>query len=157
MKLMDEKGRLFGKINLFDLLVLLLVIVGIVGMSTRLIKTDRETAEMTTATYHVEIVGAQECFKEVYKVGDSLYEGDTLLGTVTAVEVTPNKVLKLMPDGSAKMVERNTYFDINLTFTTDRFNTDAGYHVDSAEWLAGTSHVVSNGFAVSTAVVRSIE
>lgn len=157
MKLMDEKGRLFGKINLFDLLVLLLVIVGIVGMSTRLIKTDRETAEMTTAIYHVEIVGAQEYFKEVYKVGDSLYEGDTFLGTVTAVEVTPNKVLKLMPDGSAKMVERNTYFDINLTFTTDRFNTESGYHVDSAEWLAGTSHVVSNGFAVSTAVVRSIE
>ncbi len=157
MKLMDEKGRLFGKINLFDLLVLLLVIVGIIGMSTRLIKINRETAQMTTATYRLEIVGAQECYKDAYKVGDSLYESETLLGTITEVSVTPNTELKLMPDGTAKMVERTLHYDIALTFTTDQFNTAEGYHIDSAEWLAGTSHIISNGFAVTTAVIRSVE
>ena len=157
MKLIDEKGRLFGKINLFDLLVVLLVLVGVIGMGTRLIKTNRETAEMTTANFQLEIVGAQECFKTAYNVGDSLYEADTLLGTITAVEVAPSESLKMMPDGTAKMVESVLYYDVTLTLTTDRFSTDSGYSVDSAEWLAGTSHIVSNGYAVSTVVVRSVE
>lgn len=157
MKLIDDKGRLFGKINLFDIVVILLVIVGIVGMATRLIDTDRETAEMKPATYRIEIVSAQECFKTAYKVGDTLYEGDTLLGTVTAVEVTPNKAVQLTADGSPKEIESKQLCDIKLTFTTDQFHNDGGYSIGTAEWLAGTSHVISNGFAVSTAVVRSIE
>ena len=36
MKLMDEKGRLFGKLSIIDLLVLLIVIVAAVFLGTRL-------------------------------------------------------------------------------------------------------------------------
>lgn len=157
MKLIDEKGRLFGKVNCFDLLVVLLVVVGIVGMATRLLKPAEVGAEMKTATYHLEISEAQECFKTAFQVGDSLYEDGVLLGTVTEVKVRPADVLKRMPDGTAKMVERTLYYDINLTFTTDRFNVDEGYYVDSREFLAGTGHIISNGFASVTAVVRDIE
>lgn len=157
MKLIDEKGRLFGKLNLFDLVVILLVIVGIIGMATRLISTDRETAEMKTATYQIEITSAQECFKTAYKVGDTLYEGDTLLGTVTAVEVTPNKAVQLTADGTPKEIESKLACDIKLTFTTEQFHNDGGYSIGTAEWLAGTSHVISNGFAVSTTTVRDIK
>ena len=91
------------------------------------------------------------------KVGDTLYEGDTLLGTVTAVEVTPNKAVQLTADGTPKEIESKLACDIKLTFTTEQFHNDGGYSIGTAEWLAGTSHVISNGFAVSTAVVRSIE
>ena len=157
MKLIDEKGRLFGKVNLFDLLVVLLLIVGIVGMSTRLIKPDPERTEMSTATFQVEIVSAQDYYLGAYQVGDTLYEGDMALGTITAVKETPCKALKVMPDGSTKLVERKMLSDIMLTFTTDRFNRSSGTHIDSAEWLAGTSHIISNGFATATVVVRNIQ
>ncbi len=157
MKLIDEKGRLFGRVNLFDLLVLLLVVIGILGMATRLIHPAEVGAEMKTATYRLEISDVQECYKTAYQVGDSLYEDGVLLGTITEVTVRPAEVLKQLPDGTAMMVERVLYYDVDLTFTTDRFNVDEGYHVDSREFLAGTGHIISNGFASATAVVRDIE
>ena len=157
MRLMDDKGRLFGKINLFDLLVLLLVIVGVVGMSLRLINTRQELGETKTAVYQIEIKEGQECLKDAFQVGDVLYEKDTFLGTITEVRGENSETLQRRADGSAKMVKQLHLYDIEITFTTDRFVEDKGYHVDSAEWLAGTSHSISNGFAATAAVVRSVE
>lgn len=157
MRLLDQKGRLFGKINVFDLLVILLVLVGVVGMSLRLVQNRQTAAESKTAVCRVEIVDGGEYLKDAFAIGDPLYEKETLLGTVTDVQVKPAQYLKLLPDGSSKMVDHLYQYDITLTFTTDRLNTASGYRVDTAEWLAGTSHFISNGFAASTAVVRAIE
>ena len=157
MRLMDDKGRLFGKINIFDLLVLLLVIVGVVGMSLRLINTRQELGETKTAVYQIEIVEGQEFLKDAFQVGDALYEGDTFLGTITEVRVENSETLRLLPDGSTKVVKYMHLYDIEITFTTDQFIEDKGYHVDTAEWLAGTNHSISNGFAAAGAVVRSVE
>lgn len=157
MRLMDDKGRLFGKINIFDLLVLLLVIVGVVGMSLRLASNRQELGETKTAVYQLEIKEGQECLKDAFQVGDALYEKDTLLGTITEVRVENAGTLRLLPDGTAKMVEYLHLYDIEITFTTDQLMEDKGYHIDAAEWLAGTTHSISNGFAATSAVVRSVE
>lgn len=157
MRLMDDKGRLFGKLNIFDLLVILLVLVGVVGMSLRLISSREEMGEAKTAVYQVEIMEAEEYLKDAYQVGDTLYEGETLLGTVTDIQVENSKSLEYLSDGTSKLVEQLHCYDIKLTFTTEQLVNKEGYHVDSAEWLAGTSHFISNGFAGATAVVRSIE
>ena len=157
MSLMDKKGRLFGKVNLFDLLVILLVLVGVVGMSLRLVKERQEVAEGKTAICKVEIVDAGEYLKDAFEIGDALYEKETLLGTITSVQVKPAQELKLLTDGTAKLVDRTDHYDITLTFTTDRLMIAEGYRIDSAEWLAGTSHSISNGFAATAAIVRSIE
>ncbi len=157
MRLIDEKGRLFGKLNIFDLLILLLVIVGVIGMAARLLVSKEQGAQAKTATYQLEIVGVEECYTTAFQVGDPLYEAGVQIGTITAVKVRPAEVSRRMPDGSVKLVERALYYDIDLTFTTDQFNLDSGYHVDSQEMLAGTSHLLSNGFATATAVVRTIE
>lgn len=157
MRLMDDKGRLFGKVNIFDLLVLLLVIVGLVGMSLRMIPSQEEVAVTKTAIYQVEIVGAREYLKDAYQIGDVLYEGENFVGTITDVQIENSKYWKRLADGTMKQVEQLYGYDIKLTFTTDEFIENKGYHVDTAEWLAGTSHFISNGFASATVVVRSIE
>ncbi len=157
MRLMDDKGRLFGKINIFDLLVLLLVIVGVVGMSLRLINPQKELGETKTAIYHIEIAEGQEFLKDAFQVGDALYEGDTFLGTITEVQVENSDTLRLLPDGSTKVVKYMHLYDIKIAFTTDQFKEDKGYYVDTAEWLSGTSHSISNGFAAAGVVVRSVE
>ena len=53
MKWIDEKGRLFGKLNLFDLLILLVLVVGLVGMAFRLVIRASNKAETQTAVYTV--------------------------------------------------------------------------------------------------------
>lgn len=156
MKLVDEKGRLFGKVNLFDLLVILLVIAGIVGIGSRLLLPPVAESSLMSATYTVEMREQKECFKTAYNVGDTLYEEGVVMGTVTAVEVTPAKTLEAMPDGSVQQVEHVTTYDITLTVTTDQLHNSGGYHISSQEFLAGTTHQLSNGYATAPGVVRNL-
>lgn len=157
MKLIDEKGRLFGKLNIFDLLIILLLLVGVVGMASRLMMPAEKGNETKTATYQVEINNVDECYTTAFEVGDPIYEAGVRIGTVTAVNVRPAEMTRMMPDGSVKVVERAMYYAIDLTFTTDQFQLDEGFHVDTREMLAGTSHIISNGFATATAVIRTVE
>lgn len=156
MKFIDEKGRLFGKVNLFDLLILVLVLAGIVGMATRLLLPGAKPEELCTATYTVEFNEVEECFTDAFEKGDSLYQEGVCLGTVTDVKVSLAKTVEILPDGSHGLVEHVATYDVLLTVTTDRFRTSGGYHIDSQEMLAGTSHEISNGFARGTAVVREV-
>ena len=40
MKLIDEKGRLFGKVNLIDLCIVLIVIAGVAAVAMKLFGND---------------------------------------------------------------------------------------------------------------------
>ena len=53
MKLMDKNGRLFGKVHLFDLLVVILLLVGIIGMGLRFFLSDEGVITPRSATYTV--------------------------------------------------------------------------------------------------------
>jgi hypothetical protein len=156
MKFIDEKGKLFGKVNLFDLLILVLLVVGIFAMGSRFILRSSTEMNYTNATYTVEFTEAKECFVDAYKVGDALYENGVHLGTVTAVEVSPAVTVELLPNGSYGAVPHVTTYNIKVTATTDRFRLEGGYHVNSRELLAGTSHEISNGLAKCTGVIREL-
>ena len=157
MKLIDEKGKLFGKINLFDLLILVLVVVAVIGMATRLIKPGAPTEDLHTATYTVEACRVQECFKDAFQVGDTLYENGVELGTVTEVTVVPAKTVEILPGGTYGTVEHVTTYDIMLTVTTDQLRVKSGFHIGSQEMLAGTSHFIGNGYAKCNGVIRTID
>ena len=157
MKWIDEKGRLFGKLNLFDLLILLVLVVGVVGMAFRLVIRASNKAETQTAVYTVTFSNLEECHATAFAEGDPIYEENVLLGTVTGVEVSPAKTAKLQLDGTVALEEHLLYYDVELTFTTDRLLAEGGYAIDGQEMLAGTSHIFSNGFAAATGVIREVQ
>ena len=156
MRLMDEKGRVFGKLNIFDLLVILLLLAGLIGMATRLINPGADDGIKRNATYQLEISGVQQYAVDAYQVGDALYEKDVLLGHVTAVEVSPYQTTNQQPDGSYQLVDHLLYYTIRLTVATDQLSDKAGYHIGKQELLNGTTHQVSNGFISCEATVREL-
>lgn len=156
MKLIDKNGRLFGKLNIFDLIILLVLLAGIIGMATRLAKPAVTEEQLLTATYTVEFNKVHQCFETAYQVGDTVYEDGVELGTVTAVDVRPAQTPEVLPDGTYQMVEHALKLDVTITVTTDRFHTNGGFQVNSQDLLAGTSHTISNGFAKATGVIREI-
>ena len=158
MKWMDEKGRLFGKINIFDLLVILLVLVGVIGIATRLIQREETALNYQKAVSQIEIEDSWEFVANAFSVGDVLYEEGVKLGTVTAVEISPYRSLEQLNDGSSKYVEHKLGYTVKMTLETDQLLvTEEGTSVNTQEWLAGTKHHVSNGFANGTAIIRSLE
>ena len=58
MKVVDEKGKLFGKLNIIDLLVIVLLLVAVVLVVFKVLAKDGAVgAQHTVLTYTVEVKG----------------------------------------------------------------------------------------------------
>ncbi len=157
MKFLDDKGRLFGKLNLFDLLVILIILGGAVGMGTRLLQKKDTALNYQSAVTQMEVENCPEYVAEAFRVGDVLYEKGAELGTVTAVEVLPYQSLELLNDGTYRYVEHKLSFTVKLTVETDRLSvTKEGVTVNTQEWLNGTRHNISNGKTTYSGIIRSV-
>ena len=56
MKVVDEKGKLFGKLNIIDLLVIVLLLVAVVLVVFKVLAKDGAVgAQHTVLTYTVEV------------------------------------------------------------------------------------------------------
>lgn len=158
MKLMDDKGRLFGKLNLFDLIVILLIVVGILGICLRGDAPTKEQSETRSATYTLKVDYIQKHVADAFEIGDEIWENGTLLGVVSEKPtVTPYRSVELLPNGKEGMVEHQLYYTVLLTMETDQFRNEKGYHIDTNEMLNGTGHVISNGFVTCSSVVVNVE
>ncbi len=157
MKLMDKQGKLFGKIHFFDLLILLVLVVGLLGMGLRFANPKAPAAQLKTATYTFEAKSVQECVARSFQVGDTLYEKEVPMGTVTAVKVTPYAGLEINAAGQPVMAEHKLLYTLTLTVTTDGLLEKDGYYIGTQEILNGTSHEFKNGIALAVGKVLEIE
>ncbi len=60
MKVIDEKGKLFGKLNLIDLLVLILIVAAVVVVGMKVLGGGEEAAPVTQLTYTVRVTARNE-------------------------------------------------------------------------------------------------
>ena len=156
MKLMDKQGRLFGKVHFFDLLIVLLLVVGIAGMALRFANPKAPAANLQTATYTFEAKSVQECVASSFHTGDTLYENGVAMGTVAAVEVKPYVSMEINSSGQMVMAEHPLYYTLTLTVTTDALLEKDGYYIGTQEILNGTTHDLGNGFALASGKVLEI-
>lgn len=74
MKVIDEKGRLFGKINIFDLIILLALLIGIGAVGYKVISNKmKPLAPTTTYIVTVESLAMPASYTEALKKDDKLY------------------------------------------------------------------------------------
>ena len=76
----DEKGKLFGKVNLLDLF-LLIVIVAVVAVAGLYFANRPKAAETLPITYTLEIQNKEDSYF------DHVYEGEIVTDTITGVPV----------------------------------------------------------------------
>ncbi len=60
MKVMDEKGKLFGKLNIIDLIVIVFVIAAVVVVGIKLASREEATVPATRLTYTVRVTAQSE-------------------------------------------------------------------------------------------------
>lgn len=161
MKWLDEKGRLFGKLHFFDLLVLVLLIAGLSLMAFRLIKMEPKEEEFVpkntvSAQYVFELHCAKEHQVDGFKVGDLVYENFQVMGKIVDKKVQPSVATYLKPDGTAGQAEHQLLYDVFLTIETDRLSVDGTYHIGTQEALNGTHHTYYNEFMQYTGIIREI-
>ena len=131
MKLIDEKGKLFGKINLIDL-VILVIIVGIVcALGFKLFSGHQEEVVHPVEKGKVEVT---ILVKDVLtEVKDGIHEGDKLIidKNLTDIEIekleTKNsKTIAVSEQGVINVDENPLRTDILITFSYETEISDCG-------------------------------
>lgn len=95
MKVIDKQGRLFGKINIIDLIFLILLVGALGAGFMRLTKDPIPTESLSQAEIELHVQGIGPVGAEAIKVGQEIYHYDNneLMGTVQEVEIEPLKDL----------------------------------------------------------------
>lgn len=120
MKLIDHNGRLFGKISIIDVLVILVVAALAAALSFKSSQTHTgTTVSKDTITYQVLATGVRNYVSEAVQVGDYMYDKDRTsggtLGKITAVEVLEGTKLAEFKDGSLSMAPAEDSVNLLLT------------------------------------------
>lgn len=116
MSLIDKKGRLFGLINVIDLLVIILV----VAVAARFVLNPQKNSSATeekTIQVVMLVKDVRDATAKVIKEGDIVRETKTnnLLGKVTKVEVKPAETLVNTADGRVLNVPNPVLKDVYVT------------------------------------------
>lgn len=93
MKIVNEKGKLFGLINIIDLAVVLILALIVVGGASRLKTKPILVNEDSKALITFEVSDIRMATIENIVVGDPIYHYDKngYIGTITDVQVEPYK------------------------------------------------------------------
>lgn len=130
MKIVDEKGKLFGKINLIDLLALIIIIAAVIFLAVRFLGGAGSGVidGATKLTYTAQATGIDqatydEVLRQMELAGGKdqlMANGELVDGYVTAVEAAPHVSYNTDAQGNTVRSEEN--YDggrLDLTFTVE--------------------------------------
>ncbi len=158
--IINKEGKLFGKISVIDIAVVLIIVTLAVGIYSRF-ATGNETiatsGEKITCTFFVK--NLRMCTVDALKKGGPLYDkvSKEYIGEITDVTYTGGEYQVNMADGTfLNLVPEERY----NTYVTVEFSGkigDIGYYTAANKYLApGTSVIISSKYAQCESDVYSI-
>jgi len=108
MKVIDEKGRVFGKINIFDLLVLLALLVAIGGVGYKVISDKRKAAgTVPTTTYIVTVKtpAMLPSYAEALRKDDRIYYDNFGFVNAKIIDVREEPAMITVQTADGRLVE----------------------------------------------------
>ena len=170
--LMNSNGKLFGKVSIIDLLVILLVIIAIVGAYFRLTQTakpndsseaNKQVVLKTTDFYYtINIKEIREVNKNklVESVNSEFcLNGDVTftMGTLVGVDVSDSVATITLTDGSIVQAEIPEKYDVALTFKISGYEKDDGYFTPQMyELCVGRSYSISSLYSTVYGTIEKI-
>lgn len=120
-KIIDSNGRLFGKISVIDVVVLLVVVcmgAALFVKTNSMTHTSVET-RLDTITYQVICHGIPTFVQDHLRVGDELFDGDNLtvgsLGKIIDIKYEDGTELAKFDDGTVVFAPKEDSVNIILT------------------------------------------
>jgi len=130
MKLIDEKGRLFGKMSVIDFGILLLVIMIAIGAFVKFMVLDQTAivVEAAPVQYTLEVRGVRDWALRNIREGDAVFAGGVYVGTITNVSYTDMEVY-VSGDGEVWLAYLPDRYVVFLEIAATATVNDRGYFV----------------------------
>ena len=165
MRLMDAKGRIFGRINIIDLLVLIVVIAAAVMLVGKLKDGGGGGGDAMNLRYTVKVYGVEaqvyESLQGIAMPDQLMANGELLKGRVVSMgaEETDGKVYSVRPGPRPGGQEYITVPTYDLTFIIEaRVTNRVTNEVGTQEIRVGKSHIVkTSNFELESGVILTCE
>lgn len=136
MKLMDKNGRLFGKISVIDVVVVLVVLVMAAALyvkNTSLSHTSTRVTN-TSITYQVTAYNVRQYVADAVQEGDLVYDQDYstggTLGAIQSIEVQPSGKLTELYDGTVVSAPAQDSVNLVLTIQGEGLISEGRYQLN---------------------------
>jgi hypothetical protein len=127
----DEKGRLFGKISIVDILVVLVMIGLIAGVYFKffVIDKDHNAANYDTIEYKLLIRAVRQQSVDAMEVGADIYDvkTDSYMGKIIDKEILPATEQLTKADGTMVIAEKPERFNVVLTVRVPGIENEYGF------------------------------
>jgi len=165
LKVLDEKGRLFGKINLVDFAVVvgIVLVVGAVGwklMGDKVTSAAQGFADTPVLRYEVVCYNINP---EIAEYAEShvdtqlMSNGDMLNATIVDATVKPSYAVALDADGNAVQIEDPSMRTVHFTIEAKVAPTANAYAVGSQEIRVGKTHIVKTVLLEVAGFIATVE
>lgn len=159
MKIIDKRGRLFGLINIVDLLIIILLL-ALVAVGVKRFGNKAAVGEATTkkGVITAEIKNVRDVTAKNVKVGDPLYDYDkgTLIGKILTADVEPYKD-ETEYQGKFYNAEVPGKYRVIVTLDADVKETQDFYQVGTEQIRIGAEMRIKNKSITSFMTILGIE
>ena len=157
---MDNNGKLFGKISIFDIIILLLIIVVSAGTFYKF-RSEQTNVEggQKTLVYTVRIPNVRWFTLQYYEVGQRCFDtrSGEEIGRIVAVRSEPFWDVYQDMRGNALLVEVPDKINIEIDVKTTGLETDRGYYASGTyELKAGSDIFLTTKYVDVSAVIDRI-
>lgn len=158
--IIDKKKRLFGLINLLDLVVLLLII-AIVGFGFMRMNKHEQIVDtnIEKATIRVIATDVTQGLVDALEVGDELVfsvKGSTF-GKIVSFEPVPYRELASGADGETYYIEVEGKYNVNMVIEADVKQDAYGFMVSGNQIYIGQENRLKSRICVFDTLVDGID
>ncbi len=151
-RLLDDRGRLFGKVNIVDIIVLVVIVAIVVFAAVRL------TGGGTVATVPVKVTFLDKrvdaSFVPAAEATQTIRDAaGNVIGVVQSVDITPSVEELVTPDGQLKTFASSTKKDVAYVVMCQGTITDSTAHIGSLAARVGADvRIVGPGYEAQTTI-----
>lgn len=158
---MNKNGKIKGKFNIIDILVVILIIAVIAGIGVRYrsvvttaVKSDEEFE------YVVELESVRQCTVDALEKKGKLSDKKATvdLGEIIDVQAEPARFLSEKADGSVVYAKQPDRYTVQVTVRTRGKESDNSYiTADSNELSVGRTTEIYSKYAHTSGTIRSVK
>lgn len=132
--IIDERGKLFGKISVVDVGILVVILALVAGGYYKffLMGKNSSAAKFDTLEYQFQVREVRQQSVDVIEIGAEVYDTKTGsdMGKIVDKKVAPATGYIDKADGSVALAEKPERFDVTVTVRAPGVETANGYRVN---------------------------
>jgi hypothetical protein len=156
-RFLDKRGRIFGKVSIVDLLVLLVIIAVVAFAVVRMTGDSAETVPVKV-TYTVSMVrqATVDALADALAAkGDVSDDGGTRLGKVVDVTSAPTVEEFVTPGGELKAFESPVFYDVDVVVLGEGSVSTSTVRIGSVPMRVGRKvTLIGKGLEVQTVIMK---